>query len=65
MNIGDSGKTIDLTPGTTHGVLFDGMTEDGSRVFFTTVDHAHHGHQPGHRSLRRHLSRPKSLKPAP
>ena len=39
MNIGDSGKTIDLTPGTTHGVLFDGMTEDGSKVFFSTVDH--------------------------
>ena len=39
MNIGDSSKTIDLTPGTTHGVLFDGMTEDGSKVFFSTVDH--------------------------
>ena len=38
MNVGDSSKTIDLTPGTTHGVLFDGMTEDGSKVFFTTVD---------------------------
>ncbi len=38
MNVGDSGKTIDLTPGTTHGALFDGMTEDGSKVFFTTVD---------------------------
>ena len=39
MNIGDSGKTIDLTPGTTHGVLFDGMTEDGSKVFFSSIDH--------------------------
>jgi hypothetical protein len=38
MNIGDEGKTIDLTPGTTHGVLFDGMTADGSKVFFTTED---------------------------
>ena len=38
LNIGDSGKTIDLTPGTTHGVLFDGMTTDGSKVFFTTRD---------------------------
>jgi hypothetical protein len=38
MNIGDSSKTIDLTPGTTHGVLFDGMAEDGSRVFFTSAD---------------------------
>ena len=38
MNIGDSGKTVDLTPATTSGVLFDGMTEDGSKVFFTTTD---------------------------
>ena len=38
MNVGDSAKTVDLTPGTTHGVLFDGMTADGSKVFFTTSD---------------------------
>ncbi len=38
MNIGDSAKTIDLTPGATDGVLYDGMTENGSKVFFTTVD---------------------------
>ena len=38
MNIGDSGETVDLTPGTTHGVLFDGMTDAGDRVFFTSVD---------------------------
>ncbi len=38
MNIGDAGKTIDLTPNATHGVLFDGMTDDGSRVFFTATD---------------------------
>jgi hypothetical protein len=38
LNVGDSSKTIDLTPGTTHGVLFDGMTADGSKVFFTTAD---------------------------
>ena len=38
MSIGDSGRTIDLTPGTTSGVLYDGMTEDGSRVYYTTVD---------------------------
>ena len=31
--IGDSIKSIDLTPGTTHGVLYDGMTADGSKVF--------------------------------
>jgi len=38
MDINDSEKTIDLTPGATGGVLFDGMTEDGSKVFFTTKD---------------------------
>ena len=38
MNVGDSGHSIDLTPGATHGVLYHGMTSDGSRVFFTTVD---------------------------
>jgi DNA-binding beta-propeller fold protein YncE len=38
MNIGDSTKTIDLTPGATDGVLYDGMTTDGSKVFFTTKD---------------------------
>ncbi len=38
MDIGDAAKTVDLTPGATHGVLFDGMSEDGSRVFFTTRD---------------------------
>ena len=38
MNIGDAAKTVDLTPGATSGVLYDGMTADGSKVFFTTVD---------------------------
>ena len=38
MNIGDSAATIDLTPGATDGVLYDGMTADGSKVFFTTKD---------------------------
>jgi hypothetical protein len=38
MNIGDSAHTIDLTPGATNGVLYDGMTDDGSKVFFTTED---------------------------
>jgi hypothetical protein len=37
MNVGDAGKSIDLTPGTT-GVLYDGMTSNGSQVFFTTPD---------------------------
>jgi hypothetical protein len=38
MNIGDSAQTVDLTPGTTSGALYDGMTADGSKVFFTTTD---------------------------
>ncbi len=38
MSVGDSGHTVDLTPGTTSGVLFDGMTEDGSKVYYTTAD---------------------------
>ena len=38
MNVGDSAGTIDLTPGSTDGVLYDGMTADGSKVYFTTVD---------------------------
>jgi DNA-binding beta-propeller fold protein YncE len=48
MNVGDSKHTIDLTPGVLAkfgetplfkaGVLFDGMSADGSKVFFTTAD---------------------------
>jgi len=38
MNVGASSKTIDLTPGTTSGVLYSGMTGDGSTVFFTSTD---------------------------
>ncbi len=38
MNIGDADHTIDLTPGTSTGALYDGMTNDGSTVFFTTSD---------------------------
>ena len=38
MHIGTSPETIDLTPGTTTGALFDGMTADGSTVYFTTRD---------------------------
>jgi hypothetical protein len=37
MNIGQSGHSIDVTPGAT-SVLYDGMTADGSKVFFTTAD---------------------------
>ncbi len=38
LNVGDSAKTIDLTPGATKGVLYAGMSSDGSEVFFTTKD---------------------------
>ena len=38
MNIGDSAHTVALTPGATSGVLFDGMTADGTKVFFATAD---------------------------
>ncbi len=38
MDVGDAVRSIDLTPGTTSGVLFDGMSADGSKVFFTTKD---------------------------
>ncbi len=42
MNVGDSEKTIALTPGATGntgGVLFDGMSADGSKVFFSSEEH--------------------------
>ena len=38
MNVGDSNQSIELTPGTTTGVLYDGMSADGTRVFFSTRD---------------------------
>jgi hypothetical protein len=38
MNVGDSDHTIDLTPSASQGVLYDGMTTDGSQVFVTTPD---------------------------
>lgn len=38
MNVGDSDQSIELTPGTTTGVLYDGMSSDGTRVFFSTRD---------------------------
>jgi hypothetical protein len=38
MNVGDSVRTIDLTPGAAEGVLFDGMTADGSKVFFSSEE---------------------------
>ncbi|HEX3243102.1 MAG TPA: hypothetical protein VHQ97_08475 [Solirubrobacterales bacterium] len=38
MHVGTSPGTIDLTPGTTTGALYDGMTADGSSIYFTTRD---------------------------
>ncbi len=38
MHVGADPNTVDLTPGATDGVLYDGMTADGSRVYFTTKD---------------------------
>ena len=38
MHVGNSPNTVDLAPGTTSGVLYDGMTADGTRVFLTTGD---------------------------
>lgn len=38
LHIGTSPETVDLAPGAITGVLFDGMTADGSRVFLTTRD---------------------------
>jgi hypothetical protein len=37
MNVGDAGSTIDLTPSSPGGVLYDGMTADGSSVFFSAA----------------------------
>jgi len=39
MNIGDSEKTIALTPGAVKGVAFDGMSADGETVFFSSEEH--------------------------
>jgi hypothetical protein len=38
MNIGDSAQTVDLMPTAVAGALYDWMTADGSRVFFSTPD---------------------------
>lgn len=38
MNIADSPSTVDLAPGSTSGVLYAGMTSDGSSVLYTTTD---------------------------
>jgi hypothetical protein len=38
MHIGSSPNGVDLAPGSTSGVLYAGMTGDGSAVYFTTAD---------------------------
>jgi hypothetical protein len=38
LHIAGSPDSVDLAPTTTTGVLFDGMTADGTKVFFTTTD---------------------------
>lgn len=38
MHIGTNPSSVDVAPGSTSGVLFAGMTSDGSSVFYTTID---------------------------
>ena len=38
MHIGTSDESVDLAPGASAGVLYAGMTDDGSSVFFTTTN---------------------------
>ncbi len=38
MHIGNSASSTELTPGFTQGVLFAGMTSDGSKVYFTSPE---------------------------
>jgi hypothetical protein len=38
MHIGTTAASVDLAPTSTTGVLFAGMTSDGSKVFFTSKD---------------------------
>jgi hypothetical protein len=38
MNVEGVGHGVDLAPGASAGVLFDGMTSDGSRAFFTSPE---------------------------
>lgn len=38
LHLSGTAASVDLAPGTTSGVLYAGMTADGSRLFFTTVD---------------------------
>jgi DNA-binding beta-propeller fold protein YncE len=38
MHIGGASTSVDVTPGATNGVLYDGMTSDGTKVYFTAKD---------------------------
>ena len=38
MHVGGAPNTIDLTPGATNGVLYDGMSSNGTKVYFTAKD---------------------------
>jgi hypothetical protein len=38
MHIGSSSRSVDLAPAAISGVLYAGMTSDGSKVFFVTAD---------------------------
>jgi hypothetical protein len=38
MHLAGSADSVDLTPGTTSGVLFDGMSANGAMVYFRTSD---------------------------
>ena len=53
MHVGDSPKSVDLSPNTTAGVLFDGMSGDGSRS--SSPPPTNFGGR--HRRQRRHLPR--------
>lgn len=50
MNVHDASQTTEIAPGATEGVLFDGMTADGSKVFFSSSQHLT-GQDPEHSGL--------------
>ena len=39
MDVNNAQKSIAITPSGGEGVLFDGMTEDGSKIFFSSEEH--------------------------
>ena len=57
MHVGNSPNSVQVAD-TTNGVLFNGMTADGSKVFFTTADQltGRHRHQRRPLPRRRQLS---------